>query len=144
MAKESSLIHSVSSASLKTLKSFYIVCRHEHWSLFFFIIETVGYPLQHNPTSSITICIYKTVFNSFFAEVVLKSVGFEHTWGFKHMFNHLVELLLESSFYFTELRSTLIEGSFRQGYSSMCFVRPENIDKPQGTSHICVAIMKFW
>jgi len=66
MAKESSLIHSVSSASLKTLKSFYIVCRREHRSLFFFITETSGYPLQHNPTSSVTIYIRMTVFSIVF------------------------------------------------------------------------------
>lgn len=36
-----------------------------------------------------------TVFSSSFAEVVLKSVGFEHIWQFKNTFNHWVELVLE-------------------------------------------------
>lgn len=62
----------------------------------------------------------------------------------KHIFNHLVELVLGSPLYFTELRSTLLEGSFRQEYSSMCIVRPEKYRWGQGTSHISVVILNFW
>lgn len=92
-----------------------------------------------------------TVSGRFFAEVVLKSVGYEHTWDFRHMFHHLVELVLESPLHFTELRLTLVQGSFRQEYSSMCIFRPEKYRQAtRDFSHFCwnhkllIDITDFW
>lgn len=64
-----------------------------------------------------------TVLGGFLLRLCWRSAGFEHTWDFKHSFGGTS--LGKSPFYFTEPRSVLVQGSFRQKCRTMCIVTPE-------------------